>query len=99
VSELEDMVRRIAREEARRPEYVSQRSVKAVIGIEPRAYLRAAAAKRWPSTNEQRLVVSRTDDVLRYFEVRLRAAAASPANDANPEAIAFARVGARRVGG
>ena len=95
--ELEELVRKIAAEVARRPEFVTQRTVKAVVGLEPRAYLRGSAAGNWATTREQRLVVARTADVLAYFETRLQAREARPANDHDPEAMAFSRVGARRV--
>lgn len=97
MAELEEMIRRIAREEARPPEFVTQCNVESVVGIKRRTYLRASEAGRWPSTREQRQVIARTADVLAYFELRLRAATASPANDADREAVEFARVGARRV--
>jgi hypothetical protein len=92
-------VRRIMREERARPEYVTQRNVEAVIGLPRRAYLRAIHAGHFAHTRQGRLAVARTVDVISFFELRLRAAVAPVANDAGPEAIALARVGARRVAG
>jgi hypothetical protein len=97
MADLEELIRRIAREEARTPEYVTQRNVETVVGLSRRAYLRASLAGRWPNTREQRLVVARTRDVLQYVEQRLALRAAVPANDRDAEAVAFARSGARRV--
>jgi hypothetical protein len=90
-------VRRIAREEASRPALVHQRSVETVCGVPRRDYLSAAHRGHFPSTKERRLIIARTADVLAYFELRLRTTGAPVANDADPEAVAFARVGARRV--
>jgi hypothetical protein len=46
---------------------------------------------------EHRLVVARTADVLAHFEQRIRLREVPASNDADPEAIALARVAARRV--
>ena len=93
----EDDVRRIVREERVRPDFVSQRSVESVVGLPRRDYLRLARDGAWPSTRERRLVVSRSADVAAYVETRLRLRERSAANDHDPEALALARVGARRV--
>jgi hypothetical protein len=96
---LDARIREIASEVAARPEYVTQRNVKAVVGVEGREFLRLARDEAFPSTKDRRLVIARTVDVLEYYELRLRLARSTPAaNDANAEAIAFSRVGARRVG-
>jgi hypothetical protein len=98
MSDLEDMVRRIAREEARAPEFVTQRTVEHVVGVESRAYLRGAKAGRFASTKHERLIVARTADVVAYYETRIRLRETAPANnDGDPEAQALARVGARRI--
>ncbi len=93
----ESDVRRIAREEARRPEFVHQRNVEAVVGVPRRTYLRDARASAFPHTREARLILARTDDVVGFYELRIRVKAAPAANDANAETLEFARVGARRV--
>ncbi len=93
----EQDVRRIAREEAARPVLVTQRSVEGVCGLPRRDYLRLARAGAWPTTRERRLVVARTVDVLAYVEERLVLRDAKPQNDSDPEAVAFSKVGARRV--
>lgn len=81
------------------PLFVTQRTVEIVIGIPPRDYLRAARSKSFASTKERRLIIARTSDVVAWLELRLRTTAgAAPANDADPESIALARVRARRVG-
>jgi hypothetical protein len=76
---------------------VHQRNVEAVIGLPRRDYLDAAHSRKFPSTKERRLIVARTVDVLAYFEQRIALRERAAANDADPEAIAFAKVGARRV--
>jgi hypothetical protein len=90
-------VTRIVRAELARPELVHQRNVETVIGLPRHDYLRLARAKAWPSTHEKRLVVSRTKDVVAYYESRISLREQKPVNDADPEAVALARVGARRI--
>jgi hypothetical protein len=92
-------VRRIAREESARPALTTSRNCEAVIGIPPWRFCRDAKAKHFPSYVDHRMVVARTVDALAYYESRIQLAAAPPANDHDPEAVAFARVGARRVAG
>ena len=94
---LEQRMRELAREEAARPALVHQRSVEQWVGLPAREYLRLARAGAFPSTKERRLVVARTEDVLRVFAARLAVAAGQPANAQGDEAATFARVGARRV--
>ena len=77
--------------------YVNQRTVEAIVGLPRRDYLREAAAGSFPTTKVRRLVTARTEDVIAFFEGRMRTARALPANDATPETKALARVGARRV--
>ena len=79
------------------PTFVTQRNVEAVIGYPKRDYLRDARDGLFPSTKQRRLIVARTEDVIAFFEARMRTARALPANDATPETKALARVGARRV--
>lgn len=93
----ESDVRRVVREELARPPLVHQRTVESVIGVPRRDYLSAASRKAFPVTKERRLVIAKTVDVLAYFELRLRTSTAAPANDEDPEGLAFARAGARRV--
>jgi hypothetical protein len=93
-----DDVRKIVREELARPVYVSQRTVEAVAGLPRRDFLRLARAGAFPSTRERRLVLARTEDVLAYVALKLATGKAPAAND-DAEAIAFSRVGARRVAG
>lgn len=90
-------VRRIAREENARPAFVHQRNCAGVVGVPPRQFLRDARAKAFPSTKERRLVMARTADVLAHYELRLSLKASPAQNDHDAEAIAFSRVGARRV--
>ena len=91
-------VRRIVREEQTRPEYVTQRSVEAVVGLARREFTRLARAGEIPTHKERRLIIARTADVIAWIEMRLRVASAPAANlNADPETIALARVGARRV--
>ena len=92
----EEDVRRIAREEAKRPVYVTQRNVEQVIGVPRRTFLRDAKAKRFHAVKEQRLVRARTEEALSYYELALTVRAVPVAND-DAEAAAFGRVGARRV--
>jgi hypothetical protein len=92
---LEALVRRVAREEATRPEFVSQRTVLAVVGaIEPRDYLRMAREGRFPSRKERRLVVAKTQDVVDALSA---APAAATTRRTAPE-FAHSRSGLRRVG-
>lgn len=95
----EDDVRRIAREESQRPVFVHQRNVETVIGLPRRDYLAAAKRKAFATAKERRLVIARTSDVVRWFELRLAHRDVKPANDADAESIALARVGARRAVG
>jgi hypothetical protein len=95
---LEKRMQEIAEAASARPAFVHQRTVEQHIGLPHRDYLRLARAGAFPSTKERRLVLARYEDVVAYVELRLRASAAPPANDGDAEAIAFAKVGARRVG-
>ena len=95
----EDDVRRIAREEAQRPEFVQQRTVKAVIGVEHRDYLRDANAGKFPTRKHHRLIIAKTVDVIDYYANDGRPKAKiAVAHDADAQTIALAKVGARRVG-
>ena len=95
---LEAFVRRLAREEAARPVFVTQKNVETVVGLPRRDFLEAALAKRFPSAKEGRRRVARTVDVLAYYERQIALREARPQNDdADAEGRAFARVGARRV--
>lgn len=92
---LAALVREIVRAEIARPEYVSQRTVEAVVGLPRRDYLRLARAGEFSTMRERRLVVARTSDVIAYLERRLTIAAAKPANTEQSSRMAAA--GWRRV--
>lgn len=81
-----------------RPEYVSQRTVLAVVGIEPRDYLHHARNGAFPSAKVRRVVLARTTDVIAWLDGRVRRARVKPAKALSPRDAALARVGARRVG-
>jgi hypothetical protein len=92
-----------ARVEAlQRPLLVSQRSVAAVVGLPPGAYLEAARRGDFPSHKAQRLVMAKTGDVVAYVERHPHPARSAAANDAEPgassESRTLARAGFRRVG-
>lgn len=95
--DLEELVRRIAREEARPPAFVHQRTSEAVCGLPRREFLRLARAGAFASTRERRLVIARTADVMAYVESRISMREVKPGNDHDAEAVAFSLVGARRV--
>jgi hypothetical protein len=80
-----------------RPQLVHQRSVEHVVGIPRRQYLADAAARHFPTTKQRRLIVARTADVVGFYEQRIELRDVKPVNDSDPEAIALARVGARRI--
>jgi hypothetical protein len=82
---------------AQRPIFVHQRSVERVLGLPGEEYLEAARAGEFETWRRKRLTFARTSDVASYLESfpSAKSAVASPANDA--EAVALARVGARRV--
>lgn len=62
---LRELVAAEVRKLVARPEYVSQRTVAAVVGaITPRDFLRLARKGSFPSRKEQRLVIARTADVV-----------------------------------
>ena len=94
---LTERVRAIVREEIAPPAFVNQRTVEAVVGLPHRDFLRLARSKAFPSTRERRLVVARTSDVVAYVERQIAMREARPGNDHDLEAVALARVGARRV--
>jgi hypothetical protein len=94
---LDARIRAIARAESVRPAFVNQRNVETVVGLPRRDYLRLGRAGAFPTTKERRLVIARTVDVLAAFELRLQGREQPVANDADAEAIALAKVGARRV--
>jgi hypothetical protein len=94
---LASLVREIVRAETARPEFLSQRSVEAVVGLPRRDYLRLAREGAYTTTRERRLVIARTADVVAFVEQRIALREAEPENDHDAEAIAFSRVGARRV--
>lgn len=93
----EEDVRRVVREELRLPAFVHQRNVERTLGLPGRDYLVAARASAFPSVKERRLVIARTDDVLRWIDRRLAPRGAKPAIDADAETVSLARVGARRL--
>ncbi|MFO0742366.1 MAG: hypothetical protein U0270_41210 [Labilithrix sp.] len=92
-------VRRIARDEAKRPVFTHQRRVEGDLGIPPKEYLTAAHAGMFLWTKERRLIIARTADVIAWLERRITHRNVKPANDADGETIALGRVGARRVAG
>jgi hypothetical protein len=94
---LEARMREIALEVKTPPAFVHQRNVEAVVGVPRRQFLQDAKARQFPTTKQRRLVFARTADVVAFYELRLRVQASPVANDADAEAIALARVGARRV--
>ena len=94
---LASLVKEIVRAELARPVFCSQRSVEAVVGVPRRQFLRDARAQKFASTKEGRLIVSRTADVIRFYENQIALREAKPQNDHDPEALAFSRVGARRI--
>lgn len=95
---LDEHVRRVVRDEFERntvPPFVHQRSVEVVCGLPPRFYLALARKRAFPNAKLGRLVVAPTREVLAYVAGRMRHA---PIVDgADVEAMALARVGARRV--
>ncbi len=93
----EEDVRRIVRDEAAPPTFVHQRIVERITGIPGKQYMRDARNKAFASTKERRLVLARTLDVIAYYEQRIALREHRPSNDHDAEAIAFERVGARRV--
>ncbi|HEY6462553.1 MAG TPA: hypothetical protein VIY73_20430 [Polyangiaceae bacterium] len=100
VAALEALVRRVVREEVQPPVFVTQRNVEQVVGLHRREYLAAARRKDFPTTKEGRRVIARTADVIAFYDERIALREAPPVNDAapeDPEAVAFAKVGARRV--
>jgi hypothetical protein len=96
---IDERVRAIVRTELAPPVFCNQRNVETVAGLPRREFLRLARARAFPTTRERRLVIARTVDVLAYVERQIALREALPQNDADPEALALARVGARRVGG
>ncbi len=93
----EQRVRAISREEAARPELVTQRSVYSVTSMPARDYLAHIRAGDWPSYADRRLRYSRTLDVISYLEahpVKPRVVA----NDVESAAFSRSRSGIRRVG-
>lgn len=100
---LREVVAAAVHEEAARlarPLYVTQRTSLAIVGLPPRDFLRLALEGRFPSTKEKRLVLARTEDVVRYVDAHRREV--RPANDYGEEQddldASLAKVGARRVG-
>jgi hypothetical protein len=91
---FDERIRQIAREEAARPAFVTQRSISEVIGIDRREFLRLCRIGAFPSTRERRLAVARTGDVLAYFDGRLGTPKAADQSSAE---FARSRSGLRRV--
>jgi hypothetical protein len=92
------VARKIA--ELQRPEFVTQRTVLAVVGMTKRHYLDHVRAGDWPSWADGQLRYSSTADVVAWLHahpVTVRSLASVASNDTDAEARAFARVGARRV--
>ncbi len=94
---LQNEIRRIAREERARPDFVHQKSVEAVVGLPRRDFLRLSRAKAWASTKNRRLVIARTADVIAYLETHVALRECMPANVVDIETATLARVGARRI--
>jgi hypothetical protein len=97
---LRRLIRAIAREEAARPEHVTQRTVLAVVGLPAIDFLEDARAGAFPSWKVRRLVFAKTVDVVAYLKshpTKPRDVAAGNGKDA--EAAIFAKYGARRVAG
>lgn len=82
--------------ELKRPEFVSQRTCEALLGLPKDVFLDLAKQGRFASTKERRLIIARYADVAEALAARMRRRAA---NDvcADGEERALARVGARRV--
>lgn len=76
------------------PIFLTQETVREVIGVPPREYMRAAREGLFPSTKLRRKILARTADVIAFLEARL--AKRAPLALVT-EATALARVGARRV--
>jgi len=79
------------------PEFLTQHTVREVLGLEPRRYLRLCRSGAWPSSKIARDVTSRYADVRAFIESRIALRDTKPSNDHDPEEIALGRVGARRV--
>jgi hypothetical protein len=94
---LQNEIRRIAREERARPDFVHQRNVETVVGLPRRDYLRMSRANAWHSHKHRRLVIARTSDVIAYLETHIGLREYAPANVVDIESATLARVGARRI--
>jgi hypothetical protein len=76
------------------PEFVTQHTVEAVLGVRARLYMRLAREHAFRSAKVARDIVARTSDVASYLELRLAGRAAP---DVASETTALARAGLRRV--
>lgn len=61
-----------------RPALVHQRNVEHVVGLPGREFLRLARDGAFASTKEKRLVLAKTEDVLAFFESRMRERPTAP---------------------
>jgi hypothetical protein len=84
-----------ARLPAARPEFITQRTVAAIVGMPPRDFLRHSRERDWPSYVDRRLRYARTADVLAYLEAHH--VHDEDVDQGDVEARVFAMSGARRV--
>src|SRR5215469_14230559 len=78
-----------------RPTYVTQRTVRALVGLPPRDFLRLARTHAFPSCKEKRLVFAKLADVEGYIASRRRPDLPLQNDGLDEMRAALARVGAR----